>query len=122
MSTANLPVPPAPPPIMAPPPMIFPNTASQLDTISARLPLLQSSFLALDSSSTDRSPAPALSSFHPRPVPSNDPLLPNPGHSRPSDRDASSPAGEIIRIFHNARPNAQVVPVTYPLAPIPPSR
>jgi hypothetical protein len=121
MSTASLPAPTAIQP-GRPPPMIVPNTASQLDMLSARLPLLQGPFLVLDASSTDIGPAPALSSFHARPVQSNDPLLPNPGPSRPSNRDASSPASEIIRIFHNARPDVQVVPVIYPLAPVPPSR
>ncbi|KAL4521635.1 hypothetical protein Ndes2437B_g07795 [Nannochloris sp. 'desiccata'] len=121
MSTASLPVPPALLP-GRPPPMIFPNTASQLDMLSSRLRVLQRSFSALDTSSTDRGPAPAVSSSHARPVQSNEPLLSNPGPSRPSSRDASSPASEIIRIFHNARPDVQLVPATYPLAPVPPSR
>ena len=102
--------------------MHFPNTGSELELLSARLRLLERSFLALDTTSHAGAPASPVTSLHGSLVQNNDPLLPNPGPSRPSGRDASSPASEIIRIFHNARPDVQLVPLTYPLAPIPPPR
>jgi hypothetical protein len=121
MSTASLPpalLPGRPPPTI----LHYSNPDSELDMLSARLRLLEQSFLAIDTSRNDRSPAPAVNSLHARHVQRNDPLLPNLGPPRASGQDASSPASEIIRIFHHARPDVQLAPVTYPLASAPASR
>ena len=121
MSTASLPATPALPG-RPPPPMLWTSTDSELDLLSARLRLVERSFLALDRSEDDGCPAPAVRSLNARVVPNSDPQDQNPGPSRASGRGASSPANEIIRIFHHARPDVQLVPVTYPLAPVPASR
>jgi hypothetical protein len=96
--------------------------SSELDMLSARLRLLERSFLALDTSRDGGGAAAAVSSMPMRPVQNHHPLLANPGPAGGSSRDASSPASEIIRIFHHAHPDVQLAPVTNPLASVPNSR
>lgn len=121
MSTASLPAITALPG-RPPPPMHWAAADSELDLLSARLRLLEQSFLATDRSRNDEGPAPPVRSLGARVMQTNDPQVQNPGHSRASGREVSSPANEIIRIFHHARPGVQLVPETYSLAPVPAPR